>query len=102
MPRGDENAIICWNCKHIATCRPLYRPIFNCNRFESLGTPITHKEVAQRLGFTYWSFQHRLYRCGIDKIMELCDLCGEDIRYEQVSRHIRFYDVSGSIKEVCV
>lgn len=93
---------LCWNCKHIATCRPKVRPNYFCNGFESLGTPITHREVAQRLGFTYWSFQHRLYRCGIEKIMELLDLSGEDIRYEQGSRFIRFYDVSSSIKELCV
>lgn len=34
--------------------------------------------------------------------MELCDLCGEDIRYEKESRCIRFYDLQDGVKEVCV
>ena len=92
---------LCWNCKHIATCRPRVRPQCSCSGYESLGKPITHREVAHRLGITYWAFQKRLKRRGIDIIMEILESLEEDIRYEDGGCQIKFYDLSNGEKELC-
>ena len=92
---------LCWNCKYIATCRPRVRPQCSCSGYESLGTPITHREVAHKLGVTYWTLQKRLQRGGISKIMNALELLEEDIRYEQGKCQIKFYDLSNGEKELC-
>ena len=92
---------MCWNCKHIATCRPRVRPQCSCSGYESLGKPITQRELASRVGLSYKNFRYRLWYYGLDEMLEFLDSCGEDIRYEQGKSQIKFYDLSNGEKELC-
>ena len=90
MAKGEENAVLCWNCKYITKCRPQTRPQRACPRF-CLFVPLDKATIAKWLSVSRHQVYFIIEEFGEDEIIEMLKIRGHSVDCTKFNGQIQFY-----------
>ena len=90
MVKGEENAVLCWNCKHIAKCFPNTRPVNECPRF-CFYTPLGKARIAKWLSVSNAQVYAIIEKFGEQQIVKMLKEHGYNVTCTKFDENVQFY-----------
>lgn len=90
MAKGEENAVLCWNCKYITQCFPHTRPMDKCKKF-CLYVPLGKKQIANWLSVSRPQVHYIIEEFGANEIVEMLRIRGRKVACTKFDGNVQFY-----------